>query len=179
MKSSFLSDRRFFYCYSNYFDYTDTVIFISYCVIMNKKLLAVIILCVIAIINAAYLTNMAYSEMSGPSFCDISSTLSCTSVFNHTASQILGLPFPLIALIVYPILLLIAVLGYYKKITNHWTWLRWLSLGGMMFNWYIIFQETFVIKAFCPLCLLCTGIIIAIHILSCGNNKTSQEIIEA
>jgi uncharacterized membrane protein len=101
---------------------------------MNKKLLAVIILCIIAIFNAAYLTNMAYSELSGPSFCDISATISCTSVFSNTASQIFGIPFPAIALVVYPILLAIALLGYYKKISMHWTWLRWLSLGGMMFN---------------------------------------------
>jgi uncharacterized membrane protein len=146
---------------------------------MNKKLLAVIILCIIAIINAAYLTNMAYSEMSGSSFCDINAMISCTSVFNNTASQIFGIPFPMIALVVYPILLLVAVLGYYKKITNHWAWLRWLSLGGMMFNGYIIFQEAFVIKAFCPLCLLCTGIITTIHLLSYRNSITVQEIIEA
>ncbi len=150
---------------------------------MKRKLLAVIILCTVAIINAGYLTNMAYSEMSGPSFCDISSTLSCSSVFNHTASQIFGIPFPAIALVVYPILLLIALLWYYKTINNHRSWLRWLSLGGMIFNGYIIFQEAFVIKAFCPLCLLCTGIIIAIHILSYGNKQSFldkiQEIIEA
>jgi uncharacterized membrane protein len=150
---------------------------------MNKKLLAVIILCIIAIFNAAYLTNMAYSELSGPSFCDISATMSCTSVFSNTASQIFGIPFPVIALIVYPVLLLVAVLWYYKKINTHRSWLRWLSLGGMLFNGYIIFQETFVIKAFCPLCLLCTGIIITIHILSYGNKQSFldkvQEIIEA
>jgi uncharacterized membrane protein len=105
--------------------------------------------------------------------------MSCTSVFSNTASQIFGIPFPAIALVVYPVLLLIALLGYYKKITTHRSWLRWLSLGGMMFNGYIIFQETFVIKAFCPLCLLCTGIIITIHILSYNNNTTPQEIIEA
>lgn len=146
---------------------------------MKRKLLAVIILCIVAIINAGYLTNMAYSEMSGPAFCDISSTLSCSSVFNNTASQIFGIPFPTIALVVYPILLLIAILGYYKKINNHRSWLRWLSLGGILFNGYIIFQEAFVIKAFCPLCLLCTAIIITIHILTYGNNNTIQEIIEA
>lgn len=109
--------------------------------------------------------------------------MSCTSVFSNTASQIFGIPFPTIALVVYPILLVIALLGYYKKIDNHRSWLKWLSLGGMIFNWYIIFQETFVIKAFCPLCLLCTGIIITIHVLSYGNKNESlnnfKEIIEA
>lgn len=149
---------------------------------MRKKLLIVMVLCVIAIFNAAYLTHMAYSQLSGPSFCDISNTLSCTSVFNHTASQIFGIPFPVIALVVYPILLLIAFLWYRNIISHHRTWLRWFSFWWMLFNWYIIYQEAFVIKAFCPLCLLCTAIIITIHILTYGNKKTFlqkvQEIIE-
>lgn len=148
-----------------------------------NKLLVVIVLSIIAIINAAYLTNMAYTELSGPSFCDISTTLSCSSVFTHSASQIMSIPFPAIALAVYPIILLVALLWYVGKIYNHRTILKYLSAGGILFNSYIIFQETFVIKAFCPLCLLCTAIIIAIHSLSYGNKKTFlqqfQEIIEA
>ena len=96
---------------------------------MNKKLLIVMVLCVLAAINAGYLTNMAYSQLTGPSFCDIRATLSCTSVFNNVASQILGIPFPAIALVVYPILLVIALLGYFHKIDSHRTWLKWLSLG--------------------------------------------------
>ena len=150
---------------------------------MTKKLIIIIILCIIAIFNAAYLTNLAYSELAGPSFCDINSTLSCNSVLAHPAAQFFGVPFPVIALVVYPILLIIAVLGYSKTITNHRIRLRRLSLWGIAFNSYVISQEAFVIKAFCPLCLICTAIIITIHILTYRNKNTSinnsQEIIEA
>lgn len=145
-----------------------------------KKLHVIVILCIVAIINAAYLTMQAYQQLSWPSFCDISDTLSCSSVFNHTASQIFGIPFPAIALVVYPVLLIVALLWTTKRISNHWTILRRLSLGGMVFNGYIIFQEAFVIKAFCPLCLLCTGIIITIHLLTYGNSVSNfKEIVEA
>lgn len=148
-----------------------------------NKLVIIIILSVVAIINAAYLTNLAYSEINGTVFCDISSTLSCSSVFANSGSQIFWLPFPLIALMVYPIIMLIALLWYLGKITNHRTILRYLSGVGILFNSYIIFQEAFVIKAFCPLCLICTGIIITIHILTYGNHKKTlgekfREIIE-
>lgn len=146
---------------------------------MKKKLSIVMAFCVIAIVNAWYLTKMAYSELSWPSFCDISDTISCSSVFNHTASQIFGVPFPVIALVVYPVLLLVAFLWYKHKISSHRTWLCWLSLGWMLFNAYIIYQEAFVIKAFCPLCLLCTAIIIIIHILTYNNINQPKEIIEA
>ena len=145
-----------------------------------KKLHVVIVLCIIATINAAYLTLQAYQQLSWPSFCDISDTLSCSSVFNHTASQIFGIPFPAIALVVYPVLLIVALLWTMGRIRNHWTILRRMSLWGMMFNGYIIYQEAFVIKAFCPLCLLCTGIIVTIHLLTYGNSVNNfKEIVEA
>lgn len=137
-----------------------------------KKLRIVMALCIIAIINAAYLTNLAYSELNGPSFCDINDTLSCNTVLAHPAAQVFGLPFPVIALGVYPLLLIVAILGYTQKITSAWKWLRRLSLWWILFNSYIIFQEAFVIKAFCPLCLLCTLIIIIIHLLSYNNPKS-------
>ena len=147
---------------------------------MKKKLISIIVLCVIAIINAWYLTHLAYSELSGASFCDINSTLSCNSVLAHPAAQIFGVPFPVIALVVYPILLLISILWYTNKMKNHRTWLRRLSLGGILFNSYVISQEAFVIKAFCPLCLICTAIIITIHILTYRNKQQPiQEIVEA
>lgn len=149
---------------------------------MNKKIIIIITLCVVAIFNAAYLTHLAYSELAGPSFCDINSTLSCNSVLAHPAAQIFGVPFPVIALLVYPLLLIISILWYTKTITSHRTRLRRLSLWGILFNSYVISQEAFVIKAFCLLCLICTAIIITIHILT-YNNKASinqnQEIIEA
>jgi uncharacterized membrane protein len=40
-----------------------------------------------------------------------------------------------------------------------------MALGGMMFNSYVIYQE-FVVWVFCPLCAMCTVIIVTIFILS-------------
>jgi len=76
---------------------------------------------------------------------------------------------------VYPILLIITLLGYTKITNSHRTWLRRLSLGGILFNSYIIIQEMFVIKAFCPLCLMCTAIIITIHILTYNTTSLPQK----
>lgn len=51
-----------------------------------------------------------------------------------------------------------------------------LAFGGIAFNGYIITQE-FIVGAFCPLCLMCTGYILAIAILSYSivKNKYSYE----
>lgn len=138
-----------------------------------KKLCISIILSIIALINASYLTNLAYSQMNGSAFCDINATISCSTVFTHPASQIFGFPFPAIALVVYPILILFAVMGYYKRINYHRTAIKYISACGILFNAYMISQEIFVIKAFCPLCLICAAIIVTIHILSYGNNTSN------
>jgi uncharacterized membrane protein len=37
-----------------------------------------------------------------------------------------------------------------------------MAIGGICFNGYFIYQEAFYIWSFCPLCLMCTGIIITI-----------------
>jgi uncharacterized membrane protein len=103
----------------------------------------VIVLCVIALINAVYLTYHAYSlSMStGPSRCDVNDRWSCTNVLAAPESKIFGVPFPAIAMVVYPILLAIAGAGLTGRMRHAWKRLAALSAGGMMFNGYIIFVE--------------------------------------
>ena|ERR1035437_8694972 len=87
---------------------------------MKKLFIAVMVLAAIAFGNAVYLTTQAYTlktklaESTGTysSFCDINSTFSCSNVLLSPRAQIFGLPFPAIAMIVYPIIFLVALLGY-------------------------------------------------------------------
>jgi len=37
-----------------------------------------------------------------------------------------------------------------------------MAAGGMCFNGYYIYQEAFHIGSFCPLCLVCSAIIVSI-----------------
>jgi uncharacterized membrane protein len=129
---------------------------------MKKKYFVILILSVIATINAAYLTYIAYSNSS--SVCDISETLSCGNVLNSPDTQIFGIPFPAIALLVYPIIFLIAFFSH-KKNRNNFKILLGISGGGILFNSYFIYQE-YLLGSYCPLCLLCSIVIITIFILS-------------
>ena len=133
-----------------------------------KKFTIIIILSVIATINAAYLSCKAFGIFgSWASFCDISSKWSCANVVNHPAAYIGPIPFPAVALVVYPIIIAIAIMWLYcSSPRKNYQILTFLSAGGILFNWYFIAQEFFVIKAFCPLCLICTAIIITIFVLS-------------
>ncbi len=126
-------------------------------------------LCGVAIANAAYLTYQAFEIRSGNSFgsfCDINSNVSCTNVLAHPLSNVFGIPFPAIALAVYPVLLAIALTGFFKNDARFFKALATLSAMGMAFNAFIIYRETVFIKAYCLLCLLCTAIIVTIFALS-------------
>lgn len=128
-----------------------------------KKYLIIMILSIIATFNAGYLTHLAYSE--GESFCDINAKYSCSTSLNSPETSIFGIPFPAFALVVYPVIFFIALRWWRKKGGKQFTFLARLSAGGILFNGYFIYQE-YAIGAYCPLCLLCSAIIITIFILS-------------
>lgn len=124
----------------------------------------IIILAIIAILNAAYLTSVAYG---GSSFCDINATLSCGSVFSFSWSWIAGIPFPVAALIVYPVLGFLAWKWrkYDKNSIRWWKYVRIISGLGMLFNLYFLYHEV-VTGVYCPFCLICLAIIITILVMS-------------
>jgi len=139
-----------------------------------KKLIWVILLSMVGTFNAIYLTIWAYKikavevfwSWSLPtSFCDISSTFSCSSVFTFDFSWMFWIPFSLLAAFVYPTIIIIAVLWIMGIIKNHYKILLYISLAGLIFNWYVIVNES-IVWVYCLLCLMCTWIIIAIWIMS-------------
>lgn len=132
---------------------------------MKKNLQVILILSFIAFFNATYLSFDGLWK-DGNTFCDINNTISCTNVVTHPATHFFGVPFPLIAMVVYPVIALFAFLGLKGIIKKSHIVIRYLSALWILFNGYIIYQETFTIKAVCLLCLLCSVIIITIHCLT-------------
>jgi len=141
---------------------------------MKKLFIAIMVLAFVAFANAVYLTTQAYSlkakmaETAGTysSFCDLNSTFSCSNVLLSPRAQFFGLPFPAVAVAVYPVIFLIALLGYLGICRKPLQVLGVMAIGGMMFNGYYIYQEAFHIGSFCPLCLVCSAIIVTIFGLS-------------
>lgn len=142
-----------------------------------RKYLIIAALALIGVFNAVYLSIPAYEYWNGANKdvlqsmpCDISQSLSCSGILQNPRAIIFSLgefkvAFPMIALVVYPILFIIALIGWFTKKSCPAKILAGLSAGGMLFNSYVIYQE-FVVGIFCPLCAMCTVIIIAIFILS-------------
>jgi uncharacterized membrane protein len=136
-----------------------------------KKYLYIIALSVVAFVDAAYLSYKAcmirfFETPNVSSFCDVANNVSCTEVLRSPYSQIFGVSFPWVALLVYPIIFALAVYGYRKKNLFQAKVIQVLSFLGMLFNFYILYLETFYIFSFCILCLLCTAIITTIFVLS-------------
>ena len=136
-----------------------------------KKYLYIIGLSIVALVDAAYLSYQAYvirfvQNADVSSFCDLAQNVSCTNVLYSPYSQIFGISFPWVALCVYPIILVLAYLGYKNRNIFQAKVIQILSFCGMLFNFYIIYLETFYIFSFCILCLLCTAIITMIFVLS-------------
>lgn len=136
----------------------------------KNKYLLIAVLCLIALVNAVYLSYEAYEYMYAgvevSSVCDLSQNVSCSEVLKSPYSKVFGIPFPWIALAVYPVLLALAYLGYKTKDVFYAKTIQILSLMGVCFNLFIIYREVFYIFAYCILCLICTLIIISIFSIS-------------
>lgn len=135
-----------------------------------RKLITIGIISIIAFINATYLTIQNYKIENSPestisSFCDFSNSFSCTNVLSSPYSKVFWLPFPAIAILVYPIIFAVAFLWVKWLIRKPFHILAIMWFGWMMFNWYFIAQEFINIHSYCPLCMVCSGIIITIFIL--------------
>jgi uncharacterized membrane protein len=121
-----------------------------------------------AIFWTGLIENTAYA-------CDFNSTFSCSSVFSKDFAWIFGLPFSLYALFVYPLIVFIGILWLLKKIKNHYYIILSISIFGVFFNGYIIYNEI-LISTYCFLCLICSIIIlinwgISIKWITEKNNK--------
>ncbi len=139
--------------------------------------LIILVLALVGVFNAAYLSIPAYNYWNGDSSfvlqsmpCDFSNTFSCTDILKNPRAIIFSIgdfkvAFPMIALVVYPILALLALIGWFVKKTCPAKVLTAMAAGGICFNGYVIYQE-YIVGIFCLLCAMCTVIIIIIFILS-------------
>lgn len=143
-----------------------------------KKYLVIAVFAAIGVVNAWYLTyetlQIFAAQAQGGIFgglpCDISNTFSCSGILSNPRAIIFTIgdwkiAFPMIAALVYPILLIVALWGWFSKDTCPAKILTGLAGGGILFNGYVIAQEV-IVGIFCPLCAVCTVLIILIFIMS-------------
>lgn len=134
-----------------------------------KKLISIIVLSLISIWNAIYLTIAALKFKAWiweKLVCDINSTLSCSDLFSFDFTWIFWkIPFPMLAIFVYIFIIILALTWVFKKYFWVFKIIMIIWICWMLFNFYIIFNE-FKVWVFCLWCLVCSIVIIAITIIS-------------
>jgi uncharacterized membrane protein len=117
-----------------------------------------IILSVIGIILAVYLL---YNFLTKPLIesCYINTFINCDAVTKGSLSTLFGVPVSLIGLIGYITIFLSSILKKKRLVFG-------MSTFGLAFCLYITFQEIFLLKVICPVCLACQIVMLLVFIFS-------------
>lgn len=112
----------------------------------------------LGIILAIYLF---YNYLTRPVIesCYVNSIINCDAVTKGVLSTLFGIPVSLIGLTGYIIILLSAIYKKKKLVLG-------MSTFGMIFCLSITYQEIFVLKVICPVCLTCQIVMLLVFLLS-------------
>ena len=127
----------------------------------RKTYVAMLISSVLSLIASLVLSIDAWKLAGNPNSkfaCDINAVVSCGKVAKAWQSTLLGFPNSFIGLMTEPVVITIAVAGL-GLVTFPKLFLRVAHVvygAGLLFALWLLSQSFFVIKAFCPWCLLVT-----------------------
>ncbi len=116
--------------------------------------LASLVASLVLSVDAITLAKNAATKLS----CDVNAVVSCGKVARSWQSSLLGFPNSFIGLICEPVVISVAVAGLGMVIFPKWFLKAALTVYGfgLVFAFWLLSQSFFVIKAFCPWCLLVT-----------------------
>lgn len=127
----------------------------------RKTYIAMLISSTLSLIASLVLSIDAWKLAANPSSkfaCDINAVVSCGKVAKSWQSTLLGFPNSFIGLMTEPVVIAVAVAGIGLVAFPRW-FLRVAHIVyglGLAFALWLLSQSFFVIKAFCPWCLLVT-----------------------
>lgn len=129
----------------------------------NKILKIIQYLSLAGIAVAAY-SLYEYYFSNGSALCDINATFSCYDVYSSGYSEIFGIPVALIGIIGMGLIFICAAWSLEGKNTHKFLLpLTSLSLASVL---YFVYLSAFVIKVWCPTCIVSYGIIFLLFILT-------------
>ncbi|MEI8223165.1 MAG: vitamin K epoxide reductase family protein [Actinomycetes bacterium] len=123
-------------------------------IFMLVSSLASLVASLVLSVDAIAIAKNAATKLS----CDVNAVVSCGKVARSWQSSLLGFPNSFIGLICEPVVISIAVAGLGMVIFPKWFLKAALVVYGfgLAFAFWLLSQSFFVIKAFCPWCLLVT-----------------------
>ena len=127
----------------------------------RKTYVAMLISASLSLLAAMVLSIDAWKIAAEPKLklsCDVNAIVSCGKVARSWQSHLLGFPNSFIGLICEPVVIVVAIAGLAMVTFPKW-FLKVAHLiygAGLIFALWLLSQSFFVIKAFCPWCLLVT-----------------------
>jgi len=148
---------------------------------LKTKLITISILSILAFFNAFYLwydwlfsietKNQLYFPVwstiqQAGSLCDINDTFSCTKVANSEFSKLFWVPFAIYAMFMFFVVFIWSLIWIFN---NNDLYLKLIAIPSwvwVLVNFYLFYLEFFVIKAFCPICIIISVFLFSIFFLS-------------
>jgi uncharacterized membrane protein len=123
-------------------------------IFMLVSSLASLISSLVLSVDAIAIAKNAATRLS----CDVNAVVSCGKVARSWQSNLLGFPNSFIGLICEPVVISVAVAGLGLVMFPKWFLKTALIVYGLglAFAFWLLSQSFFVIKAFCPWCLIVT-----------------------
>lgn len=131
--------------------------------LQERPTLAVILLGLIGLIDAVYLTAKYYTQSSV--FCSLLNN-GCDLVTSSRYATIGGLPIALVGVVYYGVILFGAVSLWRKPRPVVWNYLFLISAVGFMFSLWLLYLQIFIIRAICFYCIISAAASILIFIIS-------------
>ncbi len=124
------------------------------------------VLAVVGLMLGAYLM---YEQIYQPAFrpCTINSVVNCDAVIDGPVAKTLGIPTPLYGLVGYALILIGVFLKNKKLIFG-------MAAFGLAFCAYIAYQELYILRVICPVCIGCQIDMIITFILAMKLRKISE-----
>lgn len=96
--------------------------------------------------------------------CTINSFINCDAIISGGVAKTFGIPTPLIGLIGYIVIFLSSIFRWKKTMLV-------MAMFGLFFCLWIAYQELFLLKVICPVCIGCQTIMIVVNILAFMINR--------
>ena len=126
---------------------------------LTKNYLWKVLIC-LSILGILLATYLFYNFLTKPfvESCYLNSHINCDAVTKGSLSKLFGIPVSLIGLVGYVVILLSSI--FKKKLL-----VLGMSTFGMVFCLFITYQEIFILKVICPVCLTCQLVMLTIFLL--------------
>ncbi len=118
---------------------------------------ALTVLSILGILLATYLFYNFFTKPLVES-CYLNSRINCDAVTKGSLSTLFGIPVSLIGLTGYIVIFLSSIFRQKLLVLG-------MSAFGMVFCLFITYQEIFILKVICPVCLTCQLVMFIIFLL--------------